>query len=81
MFAKVDVKGENACNLYRFLTALDTQPKGAGKIGWNFEKFIVDRNGNVVARYGSGAKPDSPEIVEVIEQELAKSAVPGGQQG
>jgi glutathione peroxidase len=81
MFAKVDVKGGNACDLYKFLTALDTQPKGAGKIGWNFEKFIVDRNGNVVARFGSGAKPDSPEIVEVIEQELAKSAVPGGQQG
>ena len=76
MFAKVDVKGENACDLYKFLIALDTQPKGAGKIGWNFEKFIVDRNGKVVARFGAGAKPDSPEIVEVIERELAKPSVP-----
>ena len=76
MFAKVEVKGENACDLYKFLTALDTQPKGAGKIGWNFEKFIVDRNGNVVARFGSGTKPDAPEVVEVIERELARASTP-----
>ena len=74
MFAKVEVNGKNACDLYKFLTTLDTQPKGAGKIGWNFEKFIVDRNGNVVARFGSSTKPDSPEIVAVIERELAKPA-------
>ena len=74
MFAKVDVKGKNACDLYRFLTALDTQPKGAGKISWNFEKFLVDRSGNVVARFGSRTKPDAPEVVEVIERELAKPA-------
>ncbi|MHB8866060.1 MAG: glutathione peroxidase [Pirellulaceae bacterium] len=72
MFAKVNVKGRHACDLYKFLTALDTQPKGAGKIGWNFEKFIVDRSGNVVARFGSATRPDSPEVVEVIERELGK---------
>lgn len=74
MFAKVDVKGENACDLYRFLTSLDTKPKGPGKIGWNFEKFIVNRSGEVVARFGSGTKPDAPEVVEIIERELAKTA-------
>jgi glutathione peroxidase len=74
MFAKVEVNGKNACDLYKFLTTLDTQPKGAGKIGWNFEKFIVDRNGNVVARFGSSTKPDAPEVVEIIERELAKPA-------
>jgi glutathione peroxidase len=68
------VNGKNACDLYKFLTTLDTQPKGAGKIGWNFEKFIVDRNGNVVARFGSSTKPDAPEVVEIIERELAKPA-------
>ena len=71
MFAKVDVKGKNACDLYKFLTSLDTKPKGAGKIGWNFEKFLVDRRGNVVARFGSSTKPDALEVVEVIERELA----------
>jgi glutathione peroxidase len=71
MFAKVEVKGKNACEMYRFLTALDTEPKGAGKIGWNFEKFILDRNGFVVARFGAGTKPDAPEVVSIIERELA----------
>lgn len=72
MFAKVEVKGKNACDLYRFLTSVNTKPKGAGKIGWNFEKFILDRNGFVVARFGSSTKPDDPEIVSVIERELAR---------
>jgi glutathione peroxidase len=71
LFAKVDVKGEHACDLYKFLTSLDTQPKGAGKIGWNFEKFILDRRGFVVARFGSGTRPDAPELVTVLERELA----------
>jgi glutathione peroxidase len=69
MFAKVEVNGDNACELYKFLTSLDTKPKGAGKIGWNFEKFLIDRNGSVVARFGPGTKPDAPEIVAVIERE------------
>ena len=72
MFAKVEVKDKNASELYRFLTSLDTKPKGSGKIGWNFEKFIIDRNGFVVARFGSGTKPDAPEVVSIIERELAK---------
>ncbi len=72
MFAKVDVNGPSACELYKLLTSIGTQPKGAGKIGWNFEKFILDRNGFVVARFGSKTKPDAPEVVAVIERELAK---------
>ena len=72
MFAKVDVNGPNACELYRLLTSIDAPPKGAGKIGWNFEKFILDRDGFVVARFGSKTKPDAPEVVAVIERELAK---------
>ena len=77
MFAKVDVKGENACDLYKFLTSLDTKPEGAGKIGWNFEKFIVNRSGEVVARFGASTKPDSSEVVEIIDGELAKAAGTG----
>ena len=72
MFAKVDVKGEKACDLYKFLTSLDTKPKGPGKIGWNFEKFIVSRNGEVVARFAPRTKPDAPEVLKVIKAELAK---------
>ena len=74
MFAKVDVKGENACELYRFLTSVDTKPKGPGKIGWNFEKFILDRSGMVVARFGSSTRPDAREVLAAIERELARPA-------
>jgi glutathione peroxidase len=72
MFAKVDVNGDKACEFYRLLTFLDTKPKGAGKIGWNFEKFIIDRKGFVVARFGAGTKPDAPEVVALIESALAQ---------
>jgi glutathione peroxidase len=77
MFAKVDVKGDNACDFYRFLTSVDSQPKGAGNIGWNFEKFVLDRDGFVVARFGSSTKPDAKEVVNAIERELAKNPPKG----
>jgi glutathione peroxidase len=72
LFAKIEVNGEGACPLYKHLTSLDTKPKGAGKISWNFEKFVLGRRGNVVARFAPATKPDAPEVVEVIEAELAK---------
>ncbi len=72
MFAKIDVNGDGACPLYKRLTALETKPKGPGKITWNFEKFIVGRNGEVVARFAPPTKPDAPEVLKVIEAELAK---------
>ena len=72
MFAKISVNGEEACDLYKYLTALDTKPKGKGKIGWNFEKFIIGRNGDVLARFAPPTKPDDPDIVKLLEKELAK---------
>ncbi|NLY00340.1 MAG: hypothetical protein GXY83_29945 [Rhodopirellula sp.] len=62
MFAKVEVNGDGACDLYKTLTALDTKPVGAGKISWNFEKFVVGRNGEVVARFSPRTRPDAPEV-------------------
>lgn len=72
MFAKVDVNGENACDLYKHLTGLSTKPKGPGDISWNFEKFLLDREGNVIARFEPRTRPDSPEVVKAIESALAK---------
>jgi glutathione peroxidase len=72
MFSKIEVNGDGACDLYKYLTSLDTKPKGAGKISWNFEKFIIGRNGEVVARFAPRAKPDDSEVLQVIEGELAK---------
>ena len=72
MFAKVNVKGDEACDLYKTLTALDTEPVGPGKISWNFEKFVIGRDGEVVARFSPRTKPDDPAVLKVIEAELAK---------
>lgn len=72
LFSKIDVNGENASELYKHLTAVETKPKGPGKISWNFEKFIIGRNGEVVARFAPKTRPDDPEVIQVIERELAK---------
>ena len=70
MMSKVVVKGANSTPLYAFLTGKDTNPKFAGDIGWNFEKFLVGRNGEVVGRFKSAVKPDAEELVKAIEGEL-----------
>jgi len=70
MFAKVDVNGDDACDLYKHLTALETKPKGAGNVSWNFEKFLIDREGNVVARFAPRTKPDAPEVITLIQAKL-----------
>ncbi len=72
LMAKVEVNGDGACDLYKYLTALDAKPEGAGKVKWNFEKFLVGRDGQVVARFLTKTKPDSDEVVKAIEAELAK---------
>jgi len=71
MFEKVVVKGEGICPLYKFLTEENTNPKFAGEISWNFEKFVLNRKGEVVARFSPRTKPDDPEVIKVIEAELA----------
>ena len=72
VFSKIDVNGQNAAPLYKHLTALKTKPKGPGKVSWNFEKFVIGRNGEVVARFAPRTKPDSAAVVAAIEKELAK---------
>jgi glutathione peroxidase len=70
MMSKVVVKGTGICPLYQFLTSKESDPNFAGDIGWNFEKFLIDRSGKVVGRYKSAVKPDAPEIVSAVEAEL-----------
>lgn len=72
MFSKIEVKGEGADPLYKFLTAKDLKPAGTGKISWNFEKFLIDREGNVVHRFEPRTKPEDAEVVKAIETELDK---------
>jgi len=67
MFGKVVVKGEGMHPLFDYLTK---QSKYAGEIKWNFNKFLVDKNGEVVARFEPQVEPTSPEVRKAIEQTL-----------
>jgi glutathione peroxidase len=72
LFSKIDVNDENADPLYKYLTSVETEPKGPGKISWNFEKFLLDREGNVIARFEPRTKPSDEKVVEIIEKALEK---------
>lgn len=69
MFSKIDVKGENIHPLYKYLT---TETQFKEEIAWNFTKFIVDKEGNVVAKFASKVKPTEKEVTEKIEELLAR---------
>jgi glutathione peroxidase len=72
LFEKVEVNGSNACPLFKHLTKTDTHPKGEGKVSWNFEKFLLDRNGKVVGRFDPQVSPDDPVLLKLIEKALSK---------
>jgi glutathione peroxidase len=74
MFSKIVVKGKGIHPLYEFLIAQQTEPQKAGEINWNFEKFLVGRDGKVVKRFNPRVKPDAPEVIEAIESELNKKS-------
>jgi glutathione peroxidase len=59
LFAKIDVNGENAAPLYRHLKKEKPGLLGSEAIKWNFTKFLVDRDGNVVERYAPNTDPES----------------------
>ena len=69
LFSKISVKGADKHPLYRYLTEQTSFP---GEVEWNFQKYLVDRNGNVIARYHPRTKPLSDEIVRDLEQVLAR---------
>ncbi len=66
MFAKIDVKGDNQAPLYAWLTS------EGGKVGWNFNKFLIGPDGRLIGHYESRVKPTSPELTAAIEQQLAR---------
>lgn len=58
MFAKIEVNGDGAAELYQWLKAEQPGEGESSDIGWNFEKFLVTRDGEVVARFGTGVSPE-----------------------
>ena len=71
MFSKITVKGGGKNPLYKFLTEEQANAELNGEISWNFNKFLVGKDGTVLARFGSRTKPDSDELVKAIEEALA----------
>jgi glutathione peroxidase len=73
MFAKVSVRGKDTAPLYKNLTSKNANGSFGGAIKWNFTKFLVARDGVVVARFSPSTKPNDPEVIRAIENELAKT--------
>jgi len=70
MFGKIDVNGPHRHDLYALLTSINTDPEGEGDIGWNFTKFLIDRDGSVIGRFTSSSKVDDPELLKRLEAAL-----------
>ena len=70
LFAKLDVKGDHQHPLYAILTETPDDAGKAGNVKWNFEKFLVGRDGRVVRRFRSKVEPEDPELVQAIESLL-----------
>ena len=70
MFSKISVKGPDKHELYQYLTDPTSNPKFPGEIKWNFNKFLIDKQGNIAARFDSKDAPESETVVNAIEKAL-----------
>ncbi len=73
MFSKISVLDPDKAPLYKYLTAQSqTTTKETGEVKWNFEKFLIGKDGKIVGRYRSATKPTDPKFITALETELAK---------
>ena len=70
MFSKISVKGTDQHPLYTYLTNEKSNPGFSGDISWNFEKFLIGKDGKTLARFSPKTKPDDPKVTEAIENAL-----------
>lgn len=70
IFSKIDVNGKGAHPLYRWLTSEGTSPEGPGDVQWNFGKFLIGKDGAVLARFEPTTEPDDPALLAAIEAAL-----------
>src|SRR5438128_7797359 len=68
MFTKISVKGDDMHPLYKYLTDNQSDPQFGGDVKWNFNKFLVGRDGKIVSRFEPAVKPESEEVAKVIEK-------------
>lgn len=71
LFSKISVKGEDQDPLYKELTTY-SMGKATGDVAWNFEKFLVGKDGKVSGRFRSAVTPESKDLVAAVEKELGK---------
>jgi glutathione peroxidase len=70
MFSKISVKGSDQHPLYKFLTSKESNPDHSGEVKWNFQKYLVDRNGKVIGKFAPSLAPESAEVAGAIEAAL-----------
>lgn len=70
MFSKISVKGKTIHPLYAYLTSKAQHPEYGGAITWNFNKFLIGKDGQVIGRFGSRTEPEDPELAAAIEKAL-----------
>jgi glutathione peroxidase len=70
IMSKISVKGDDKAPIYHYVTEPATAGEFAGEITWNFNKFLVDRHGNLMARFASPTKPEDPQLVAAVEKAL-----------
>ncbi len=70
MFSKISVKGKEIHPLYKYLTSKESNPGFDGKIRWNFDKFLADKTGKIIARFHPKQKPLDQKIIKEIEEAL-----------
>jgi len=74
MMAKISTKDPEKAPIYKFLTEKPTAGDFAGDVEWNFTKFLIDRNGNLIARFGNKVKPEEKQVNAEVEKALAAKA-------
>jgi glutathione peroxidase len=72
IFAKVAVKGDKQCDLYKYLTDDKAGHNFGGPVTWNFQKYLVDTEGNLIAKFGPRTSPEAEKVTKAIEAALPK---------
>jgi len=70
IFSKISVKGDDIHPLYKLLTSKESDPEFGGDIKWNFNKFLVDKSGKIIARFEPPVKPESDQVIQAVEKAL-----------
>lgn len=72
MFSKISVKGDDIHPLFQYLTSPETNKDYAGEIAWNFNKFLIGRDGKIIGRFEPKKAPSDPEVVAAVEKALGE---------